>query len=153
MNSSRTSMLAQLRILHGAFCAGVVLFGGVAAFLVHQDGPLGDASLAQPLMMVAAVLAVSGLAASVFLTNRLLEKARQQPDVAGKLVAYRSAFIIGVALLEGPALFAVVAYLLTGNVIVLAIVAVLVLRMLMMRPTRDKIATALGLQYDEVDAM
>ena len=150
--------LKQLQILHLAFCVGVLMFMGVSAFLVFgETGPLGmdsDGSLIQKFTLVGVVLAVGGLAVAGLVGSqtffkRLIEKARARDAVADKLAGYRTAFIVSIALLEGPALVAVVFFLVKGNPPFMALAAVLVGRMLMLRPTREKVVAALGLQYDE----
>lgn len=64
-------------------------------------------------------------------------------------MAYQSATIVRLALLEGPSLFGIVGFLLTGNLIFLGISGALIACFIYQRPTRQKIEDDLNLSYEE----
>jgi hypothetical protein len=68
-----------------------------------------------------------------------------------KLVNYRAALIVKLALLEAPSFFTVIAYLLTGNYIYLGIVLILLIVFLLYTPTKEKLINELELPRDEVE--
>jgi hypothetical protein len=66
-----------------------------------------------------------------------------------KLNIYRSALILYLALCEGSGLFAVIIYFLTGEKLLLAVIAVVLLAMLLKRPEKSKIFNELQLSSQE----
>jgi len=66
-----------------------------------------------------------------------------------KLNIYRAALMLYLALCEGAGLFAVIVYFLTGNKLLLAVAAIVLLAMLLKRPEKSKIFNELQLSSQE----
>lgn len=140
------SFVTSLVILHGAMTAGTLLFMAVSYFVDRPDAPSTDS---QPFIIIVPIMAIGCLLGSFYVSKARIQAAKAIPDFDKKLEAYRSAAIIKYALLEGAALFGVVAFLTENNIMFLAISAILLAAMIWVRPTRDKIITELSLNSKE----
>jgi len=90
---------------------------------------------------------------SNFMFKKQLDLAVAKSSLNEKLGGYQTALIIRFALLEGPSLFGIVSYLLSGNLLFLAISGLIILYFITIRPTRDKVETDLNLDYQEKTEM
>jgi hypothetical protein len=73
---------------------------------------------------------------------------------ASKLLAVRqTSMIVGLALLEGAAFFACIAYLLEGQLWVLAIILTAMVLMMVSFPTEGRVQSWLAWQADQLDEL
>ena len=142
-------------ILHKALLAGQILFAVVCFFLVYtktQASPMEQ--LDRTLQVAAIILAGGGFFAGTSLfKKKLLQIRDMQTDVKEKLPVYRTACIMQWALLEGPSLFTIICFFLTGNYAFIALATVLILLFAMLAPSKTKIAFHLGLSESEVEEL
>ena len=66
-----------------------------------------------------------------------------------KLDAYRAALILRYALLEGPSMFAIVVYLVTGGIIFILLAALIVFYFVTIRPNKENVIKDLDLNPNE----
>lgn len=112
--------LAISRIIAASLVGGVTAFALAAWFIVQQDGPMaaGGNETGALLRYVWATLAFGGVAAAMILWRvRVLPllESPHHPDPESRGEALQSALVTVWALLEGPALFGVVLFLLSGS--------------------------------------
>jgi hypothetical protein len=74
---------------------------------------------------------------------------KNKSSLTEKLNDYRAAFILRDALLEGAALFAIIAYMICNELILLGVAILLVLIFVFIKPTKDKLIKDLELSSDE----
>ncbi len=91
--------------------------------------------------------------ASVFFSSfmyRIRSNAAQTLNsLQEKLAHYRSGVIVRLALVEGPIIFGIVLYLLSGKFLVLALTFMLLVYFVFIRPTKDKAIKDLNLKGEE----
>lgn len=139
-----------LAILHSSFIFGQIAFAGMALFLRSTGGfTFEDESLRTILPLVALALSVGGAAAGAAIFRRQREVLRGQAVLSEKLAGYRSAQILRWALLEGPALFSIVTFLLTGVYWVLGLVGLLVALFVSYRPSPKRTVQDLLLSHED----
>lgn len=140
-----------MQILHLAMIAGLVFFMLVSAFFVRGLllEPI-DSGIMSILMVVVPLLIFGGLFGSTLLIKNKLNVAKQKPNLTEKMSDYRAALIINFAMLEGPSFFAIVAYMLTGNLLFLGMAGLLLLVFFTIRPTTEKAIRDLELSPDEI---
>lgn len=140
-----------LTILHSAFIFGQLAFAGIAILLRSGGQMTFDAGeLNTVLPPVAAGLAAAGAAGGgALFRKRRDDVRRQQGALSGKLAAYRGAHIIRWAMLEGPALFSIITFLLTGVYWVLGVVVLLVALFISYRPSPKQTVQDLQPSYEE----
>ena len=137
-----------LPIIHLALLIGQVLFCLVVYSITPQKGFSFDGS-ANPFVYVSLALTLGGFAAGNILFKKQLQSITSESTLSQKIASYQTACIIRAALLEAPSLFSIVAYMLSGNLLFLAVSCVIILYFLFIRPTKDKIVNDLGLDYNE----
>ena len=149
------SNIKALMVLHKALLLGQVIFAAVSFFLVYTKALVSsNEELDRVLQVAAIILAAAGFFAgtSVF-KKRLLQIRDMQTDAKEKFSMYRAACIIQWALIEGPCLFTIIGFFITGNYAFIALAAVLILLFTMMMPSKAKIAFHLGLSEAEMEEL
>ncbi len=140
--------IKTLSILHMSLIMGPVLFGTVIYFQT-QNASLNFSDTDDIYLIIVPIVAVS----CIFLGNFIFKQSiRNIPKTIGlrqKLARFQTASIIKYALAEAPALFGVVAFMITGNMAYLTISVVLILYFFMLKPTKEKIERSLDLKGDE----
>ena len=145
-NLSPAATVKALSIIHAGLIIGVVLFLAVVYSITPQKG---FSISTDPLVIASIFLAVFGMAFSGKLFNIIISKISADSTLKQKIATYQTAYIARFALLEAPSLFSVVIYMLTGNLLVIAIVGVLLLFFISIRPTKSKVIGDLQLDYNE----
>lgn len=145
---SADSYLKTLKLIYVAFLSSQVLF--VVAVLIGQKNAyfsLQDEG--NVYLYIAPFLAVAG-----FLGGKTIFE-NQLADIAGKatlkekLATYSSAFLVRVAFMEAPTLFAAIAFFLTGNLACLVVAPLMIVYFLTLTPRRESVEEDLELNFEE----
>jgi hypothetical protein len=153
------SVARTTQIIVVALCMGVLSFGLVVFF----GGLADEEAEGNTITMTSVAFAVLCLGLSVVVPRAVAAANRRKiaagtwqpsgnrgnvPDTdAGKLAAtYQLKTIIGAALLEGPAFFALMAYMLEGHWLSLIAAGVLLVGLLAYFPTSDRVQSWVGEQ-------
>jgi peptidoglycan/LPS O-acetylase OafA/YrhL len=141
-----------LAIIHAALIAGQVVFILVSAFLNSVGESMTNSrELTRGLTIAVPLFVLGGIAASLILTKNRLAVIKGRSSLTEKLIDYRSAVVVKLALLEGPAFFAIVSYLLTGDPLFAGIAAFMIVLFFINRPGREKLAQDLELSQKDID--
>ena len=145
-----------LTVIHAMLVIGQIVFLAVVYYLsltLPAIGPLSqtDESLNEVFQFIVPAFIIGGLVASYIWNQHKLKTLREKSDLKDKLAEYRTMLIIKYAILEGPSLFALVSFLLTGNDIFLALSGIIIIYFVIMRPTRGKAGADLELNRAERD--
>lgn len=136
-----------------ALMAGVLVFALIITGLTQvMAPPLEEKELPDKNIFLYAVgaLTVVCMMMAFTLFNKKLRAINQSRDsVSEKFSHYQSALIVYMALCEGPALFSIIVLFLTGQFVVLAITVVLLAAMFSKLPFKNKVVTALQLDWKE----
>lgn len=143
------SYFSQLTILFFALVAGQLLFVGVAFFLNQQGSIEPLPELEDIMKIIVPLAAVAAVGGSTFLGRGLLAQIPKDSGLKKKLNQYRSAFIVKMAMHEGVSLLAIVTYMLTGQVLFLAVSGVIIALQMMMTPKPERTIEELGLTGEE----
>lgn len=103
-----------------------------------------------PFLYLVPIVAVAGYFGSQLIFRNQVSAIKKTMPLEEKLKRYQSASIVKYALLEGPALLAIVAYNTSGNALPLVIAVCLVLYLAVQRPNLQKLLDALPLTPDEI---
>lgn len=141
--------------MHKALLIGQVLFAGVCIYLVYSGSFLPAAKeLDRTLQVIALIAAAGGIYAGMTLFKKKLIQIREMQAAAKeKLALYRAACIMQWALLEGPSIFCIACFLMTGNYAFLAVVAVILVLFVMTAPSKIKILMQLQISESELDEL
>ena len=130
--------LQVLNIIHKALMTGQILFASVCIYLIYSKSvlPMGE-ELDKVLQVAALIITAAGIFAGMTLFKKKLMQIREmQTGAKEKFDLYRSACIIQWALLEGPSIFCIICFFLTGNYAFLAVVLVVLFLFAMTAPGR-----------------
>ena len=145
--------LQVLNIIHKALMTGQILFASVCIYLIYSKSvlPMGE-EIDKVLQVAALVITVAGIFAGMTLFKKKLMQIREmQTGAKEKFDLYRSACIIQWALLEGPSIFCIICFFLTGNYAFLAVVLVVLFLFAMTAPSKVKILLQLQISEAELD--
>ena len=141
------SFIQRITIIHLALIMGQLLFSGVSYSLVETNFLSFDFGNDVFVMLVPA-LAVGGAFASNFIFNKKISELIILELLKDKLMGYQTACIIRYAMLEGPALFSIVIYMQTGNLLYLIIAGAIIAYFVTLRPSKAKIEMDLNLNFE-----
>jgi hypothetical protein len=143
---TETSAIVQrhvigLRIIVFSLVLGLLIFMGIAYFLVEQ-GMITSIGTDVICYLAAALLFIT-FTIQFAMTSMLDKQARQQLDrrqLRPWLAQYQARTIIGASMLEGPGFLGVIGYMLEHNVVGLAVGGLVALLMLAMYfPSEDRV--------------
>ncbi len=141
-----------LTVLCYTLTGGLVFFSVIVSLLALNgfSSPKAE-GLGNILNIIVPVLALVGLLGGNAVAKSRLLAIKEMPGLADRMNNYRGVVILRYALLEGPALFSVIAIFLTGELKLLIATAALILMMLYMLPTRPRLIKELELSSQEAD--
>jgi hypothetical protein len=138
-----------LQILYIALVSGIVFFIAASFFVVKTSGALIDDSQQQNTMQIIAVFSTITIPIGLFLFRKKLLETNNK-HIHEKMEIYRSAMIIRAALMEGSAFFCIVSYMITGNIRMIILTALILAIMIFIFPTRPRIAGDLGISETDL---
>ena len=156
--------LRTQQIIVAALCVGVLLFAGIALAIGPLGGERPDHDGGDLILAVGGVIiAVAGLVASQVVPHLMRSGTPAVPDnetlrsdlnpqsnrYLGQLLTER---VVSGATLEGPAFVAIVLYLFTGVVWLLAVPAVLLILLALLIPTMDRLESRIYADRMRADA-
>jgi hypothetical protein len=140
--------IKNLSIIHLALIAGQIMFIAVVLVLKGQYE-----IILQPendlFFFIVPGFAVMALLSSNMIFKKLLDKAKLLNQHSDKLNNYRAACIVRYALVEGPSLFAIICYYLTGNLFYIFISGFCILYLFTLRPTKEKVEMDLMIELKD----
>lgn len=139
----------QMSIVHYALLAGVLIFCAIVYFIVLPEKGGLDDSTYDIFRFLVPGLAAGAILAGRFVSRQLFSTAEDKADLGDKLAIFRSGMMIRWAMMEGASLFAVVAFMLSGNLVMLLVALAGAAYLFTMRPTPEAAASALGLTETE----
>jgi MFS family permease len=144
------TFLKTMSIIHAALIAGQVLFAFAVIALNNNRAPFSFSFNSKDVFAIVVPIMVIGcFIAGRIVFTKVLENAKTKSTLIEKLSAYWAASIVRFALCEGSSLFAIVVTMLTSNTFYLAIAGVLILYMVFLKPSRDRVENDLDLTLEE----
>lgn len=141
----------SLTTIYYALMAGQIFFLGITLYLYFStSGLIKDGSLDMAFIIATLVFTFLGIFGSNFVFKLKLNSVRIKEDFMSKLAEYRSALIIRWALIEGPCFFAIVTFMLTGNLILFGMAVLILLNFVTVRPSSEKMILDMDLNQTEV---
>lgn len=151
-SNSYQDFFKTLNILHLSLITGVALFCAVVYF---GGMATPDDEMANMFKFIIPGVAAMSLVMGRIATQPILQKAKQESTLMDKLNVFRNASIIRWALMEGASLFAVIGFMLSGQMVFLAVALAGMAYIFTLRPTPEKAAADLGLtdaEYREISS-
>lgn len=143
------SKIKTLQIIHLAMILGQVFFALIAFFL-NKDRAASATEENELLLYIVPLIAAIGVIAGSFMFRKRLAVLSPAASLSEKHALYQGACIMRYAFLQGPSLFAIAIYLMTGNLVFLLFSGLLILYLIYLRPSENTIAETLGLTAEEI---
>jgi hypothetical protein len=156
-NQTPKEILKALQVLFILLLAGMVLFAALVVIVDIVNGPLLEketrsaGNILVSAVIIIAVACVFG-ARSYYNKTMTLDNLRSF-SLTDKLNQYRAALIIYMAFCEGPALFSIIIFFLTGYYWVFIVTILLIAVMLLKAPTKARITSELKLDWQEQEKL
>lgn len=106
-----------------------------------------------PYVYIVPTIAVLGYFLGKFLFQKQIRGVRPKDTLTSKLARYQTASLMQYALLEGPALFALIIYYTNGNALYLVIGLSLLAYLISLRPKIDTLIKVLPLKQEEEEQL
>ncbi|WP_075601947.1 hypothetical protein [Saccharicrinis aurantiacus] len=139
-----------LSLIHLAMLIGQVVFLVIVLNLKLTSGKVSTGALSAPFSYIVAGLTVSCIIVCKIVYAVKLKQAQSKEAITEKMAIFQSANIIRFALYEGPSLFSIVVFLLTGELYFLIFTSILLLFFIFSKPSRQKTIDVLDLNQDEI---
>lgn len=138
--------LRSMQLVHIALLLGMIIFAGVTYYM----NPSTEINMFESgaFIFVVPVIIMLGILLGNFIFKKLINRTFKQESLKSKLDNYLSALIIKLAFIEGPSLLALVAYLLSGNLVYLLFAVVLMIYFFTLKPSKQSIINTLNLTGD-----
>jgi hypothetical protein len=129
---------STLNILFFALLAGQTMYFFVGLFMI-QSANIGEfGGLNSIFMFVTPVVVLSSIIGSKFIYTKQVTEFDKSLSLENKLMAYRTANIIKLALLEGANIFNISIMIITANYFFAALFIVIIVLFFFNRPTKEK---------------
>jgi hypothetical protein len=141
------STLKTLAFTHVALLAFQMLFAIVALARTSRMY-FGVMNMDDRFVFIVPVLALGGFFGGYLIFKKQKYVLREKESVQERLTGYKSVLITRFVLIQGPAIFAIAAYILSGNVFFLFIIGLMSAYFIFLRPTREKMESDLRFSFD-----
>ncbi|MDG1175986.1 MAG: hypothetical protein P8N07_09350 [Flavobacteriales bacterium] len=138
--------LRSMQLVHIALLVGMIVFAGVTYYM----NPSTEVNFSESgaFLFVVPIVILLGILIGNFIFKKLINRTFKQNSLKTKLDNYLSALIIKFAFIEGPSLLALVAYLLSGNLVYLLFAVALMIYFFTLKPSKQSIINTLNLTGD-----
>jgi len=146
--STPKGFLKTISIIHLGLFAGPLIFG-IFTFSTIKETKIDYSDTNDIFLFLVPLFAISGILVGNILFKEQIDKLINKDSLMEKLSGFQTASIIKYALLEGPALIGIVAFNNNGNLLYLIISGILILYLIILRPTNDIIETSLNFTIEQ----
>ena len=129
---------------------GVAIFFGVIWTMVG-DNIKYDLDFSDPLIILDLLYFPVALIMSYIIPGRRVQAVAKSESLASKFNGYRSAMIVKYAIIEGSALFTIVVFKLTEQAIPAGVAILLLVILVILKPTPERFIFDLSLSSEEVE--
>ena len=139
----------SLNLLHYALAAGQLLFA-ILAFILQKENWFIISAGTDALRYAVSLVAIMGVTGGAIQYKKQADNIQTKKNLSQKLNAYRSAVITRDAFFEFPSLFAVVAFILTNEILFLTLAGSLITLFVYVRPAKERVIKDLQLSAEEI---
>lgn len=139
-----------LQILHFALVIGLLMFGFISVLLQLKGYNSLSEEISSSLSYFIPFLLIIGLVTGNILFKKKLNISIGKDSLREKLIFYRTALLTRYMIIEMASFIAIVAYLLSGDYSLLAMVGVMIIIFIVYRPTISSTIKDLELNKEEI---
>jgi hypothetical protein len=138
-----------INILFFALIGGQTIYFLVGLFLIQSGNKEGFGGLNTIFMFITPVVVLSSILASKFIYTKQVTTFDKNLLLENKLVSYRTANIVRLALLEGANIFNISIMIITANYFFAALFIIIISLFLLNRPTKAKFILEYEISADD----
>ncbi len=127
-----------LNIIFIALLSGQTIYFFVGLFMIQSGNIDGFGGLNTIFMFITPIVVLSSILASKFIYAKQVTEFDKSSSLENKLVSYRTANIIKLALLEGANIFNISIMIITANYFFAALFIIITVLFFFNRPTKEK---------------
>ncbi|MFK8046173.1 MAG: hypothetical protein AB8B72_11805 [Crocinitomicaceae bacterium] len=139
--------IKYLTVIHFALIFGLVLLS-VVFYFTAENWYLDSFETGNIFFYIVPIIAISAIFIGDFIYKMLVKNLKTKTSLKDKLMGFQAATIIKLATIEGPAMFALIAGLISSNFFFFIIAFLLILYMYSLKPTKLKVEEILDLSSD-----
>ena len=147
--STAGAYIKALKIIFIALIAGLVMFAVVAWFLRTTGAFPENFPNVYLFLLFILLFATASIGAGMYVFRKRMQSDPAKVSLADKLSSYRDALIIRYVTTEAPAFFAIIVFLLTGNMVFLGIGLAIIAYFTTLWPSVEKMTGEMNLNPDE----
>ena len=137
-SSIQVNYFVTLNIIFFALFSGQVIYFFVALYLI-QSGNINEyGGMNTIFMFITPIVVLSSILGSKFIYTKQVTEFDKSLPIENKLVSYRTANIIRLALLEGANIFNTSILIITANYFFAALFVIIIILFLFNRPNKEK---------------
>lgn len=145
---SPKGIIKTMTILHFAYCIAIIVFGTVTLFIT-ENANINFEDTEDIFFYLVPLAAIIAPIIGSFIFKSHLKSIHKKTTLKEKLIGYQSARLIRIALIEAPALFGIVIFMITTNQFYIIISAILLVYLIVLRPTLVIIKEDLNLNTEQ----
>lgn len=135
---SAEKFFTTINILFFALIGGQTTYFVIGLFLIQPGNKVGFGGSNGVFMFITPVVVVSSIIASKFIYSKQVTNVDKKLSLENKLVSYRTANIVRLALLEGANIFNISIMIITANYFFAALFIIIIALFVLNRPTKAK---------------
>jgi len=147
MKLTPNGFIKILSMIHLALLIGLIVFL-IIAYTQNKEWQLNLNDTGDIFFFIVPILAIGGILAGNFLYDKQINALSTKNSLRQKLAGFQTASIMKYALVEGPALLAIVSSMNSGNLFYVIIAVALVVYFYFQKPTKEKIESHLKLNSE-----
>jgi DMSO reductase anchor subunit len=140
-------------IIYFALLTGIMMFALLAYFFSRGQEVGPNESLLNIFTYIVPTFAVFEIFLSRFMYNKFIMQIQSNASLVEKIGKYRTAKIISWALLEGAALFSVVAFVITRSFFFYIVLFVILIAFILSKPSFDEFLNDFKIEGNERDEL
>ena len=139
-----------LNIIFIALLSGQTIYFFVGLFMIQSGNIDGFGGLNTMFMFITPIVVLASILASKFIYTKQVTEFDKSLSLENKLVSYRTANIIRLALFEGANIFNVSIMIITANYFFAALFIIIIALFFINRPTKEKFIMDYEVSADDV---
>lgn len=140
----------QINIIFLSLLAAQVIYFVIVYFLISTGNLITNAEFDIILMFIIPVIVLSGILAAKYIYTKIISDFDKNLSIDRKIISYRNASIIRLALIEGANIFTITAMFITGNYLYSAYFIILIVFYVMFRPSKEKFVVEYEVSGEDV---
>ncbi len=147
-------ILKSLKLLHGSLISSCILYilAGLYFIKINMNMSVKSTMQDQKLMFFSIIILFGLIPLAYYISKKMVEKIPRDLNLDEKLLKFRQAFIIKLALIEFACLLNITFYILSGNIYILYQVIIIIIALLLSSPNKTAIKLELNLSdKDELE--